>query len=504
MTATHTTAEPITGETYLRMHPDAIDIGRNARISNILPLDPEFLESVRTHGVITPVTATRLADGAIVLRDGQRRTLAAREVGLTSVPVLVREDTTDDEKTREFERIAHQVVANVSEELTEGDKAAAIVDMLDLGFSATKVSGALTVDRKVVKKAAVAGRSESGRKALDEQLSLDQAVVIAEFEADGDEEAVSELLSIDPDRFDYAASVRRIQTDERKAREAVEAEYTRQGFIVVTEHMLEELEDWAWHVGTKLVESGEQPSIDEIRARAEHWGVLLTSTDGWAHTETGERLHRDQLAWNTRWRRDAVAEPGEVHFNDVEQRTFWEPQYVCLDLGAAGVQMLYDPKEAADEEAERASNERRKVRELNLRAEAAAVVRKEFLGKLACAKTPPKAAARYVATIHAVDASLLSEYRAGDLIPELLKVDSLGRSSAVADLIAKSSEARAQVITLTMVLAAQEGRMAKDSWRTPRANTDRYLAFLAAHGYHLSSVEEVMAGTRDIDTVDLD
>lgn len=504
MTATHTTAEPITGETYLRMHPDAIDIGRNARISNILPLDPEFLESVRTHGVITPVTATRLADGAIVLRDGQRRTLAAREVGLTSVPVLVRDDTTDDEKTREFERIAHQVVANVSEELTEGDKAAAIVDMLDLGFSATKVSGALTVDRKVVKKAAVAGRSESGRKALDEQLSLDQAVVIAEFEADGDEEAVSELLSIDPDRFDYAASVRRIQTDERKAREAVEAEYTRQGFIVVTEHMLDELEDWAWHVGTKLVESGEQPSIDEIRARAERWGVLLTSTDGWAHTETGERLHRDQLAWNTRWRRDAVAEPGEVHFNDVEQRTFWEPQYVCLDLGAAGVQMLYDPKEAADEEAERASNERRKVRELNLRAEAAAVVRKEFLGKLACAKTPPKAAARYVATIHAVDASLLSEYRAGDLIPELLKVDSLGRSSAVADLIAKSSEARAQVITLTMVLAAQEGRMAKDSWRTPRANTDRYLAFLAAHGYHLSPVEEVMAGTRDIDTVDLD
>ena len=47
MTATHTTAEPLTGETYLRMHPDAIDIGRNARISNILPLDPEFLESVR-------------------------------------------------------------------------------------------------------------------------------------------------------------------------------------------------------------------------------------------------------------------------------------------------------------------------------------------------------------------------------------------------------------------------------------------------------------------------
>src|SRR3546814_12887822 len=124
MPATHTTAAPITGETYRRVHPGAIDIGRTARSSNLLPLDPEFREPVRTHGVITPVTATRLADGAIVLRDGQRRTLAAREVGLASVPVLVREDTTDDDKTREFERLAHQVAANLSEALTEGDQAA--------------------------------------------------------------------------------------------------------------------------------------------------------------------------------------------------------------------------------------------------------------------------------------------------------------------------------------------------------------------------------------------
>src|SRR3546814_19661907 len=110
MTATHTADEPITGETYLRMHPDAIDIGRNARISNILPLDPEFLESVRTHGVITPVTATRLAAGAIVLRDGQSRTLAARELGLAPIPVMVRHATTADAKTHTLTRTAHQPV----------------------------------------------------------------------------------------------------------------------------------------------------------------------------------------------------------------------------------------------------------------------------------------------------------------------------------------------------------------------------------------------------------
>ncbi|MCD2158103.1 hypothetical protein LQL77_30860 [Rhodococcus cerastii] len=81
---------------------------------------------------------------------------------------------------------------------------------------------------------------------------------------------------------------------------------------------------------------------------------------------------------------------------------------------------------------------------------------------------------RFVATIRAVTGSLLSEYRARNLIPELLKIDSRRRSSAVADPISKSSEARAQVITLTPVLAAQESRTAKDSWHTPRGNADRY------------------------------
>ena len=41
-------------------------------------LDREFLDSISEHGVLTPVTAVRLPDGTVVLRDGQRRTFPGK------------------------------------------------------------------------------------------------------------------------------------------------------------------------------------------------------------------------------------------------------------------------------------------------------------------------------------------------------------------------------------------------------------------------------------------
>ena len=52
-------------------------------------LDKEFLASLREHGVIVPIIAVRDAEGRTLVREGQCRTLGAREVGLTSVPVYV-------------------------------------------------------------------------------------------------------------------------------------------------------------------------------------------------------------------------------------------------------------------------------------------------------------------------------------------------------------------------------------------------------------------------------
>ncbi len=59
--------------------------------------DPESLsaltESIKTHGVISPLVVTPRADGRYLIIAGERRYRAAKEAGLVSVPVFIRECT---------------------------------------------------------------------------------------------------------------------------------------------------------------------------------------------------------------------------------------------------------------------------------------------------------------------------------------------------------------------------------------------------------------------------
>jgi ParB family chromosome partitioning protein len=72
------------------------------------------------------------------------------------------------------------------------------------------------------------------------------------------------------------------------------------------------------------------------------------------------------------------------------------------------------------------------------------------------------------------------------------------------------------VIALALVLGALEARCGKDAWRNPapvrepgddriyyghQVTSGDLLRFLAANGYTLSAVEEVVTGTRDSEEV---
>jgi ParB family transcriptional regulator, chromosome partitioning protein len=63
------------------LDPYSLRIGENIR--DAVDLGKEFLASLRQHGVLVPLTAVRSDDGVVTVRNGQRRTLGAREVGLT-------------------------------------------------------------------------------------------------------------------------------------------------------------------------------------------------------------------------------------------------------------------------------------------------------------------------------------------------------------------------------------------------------------------------------------
>ena len=93
--------------TLEHLDPTTLLMADNVRAA--AALDTNFLSSVREHGVLQPITAARTEDG-IEVRDGQRRTLAAREASLPTIPVYVLDAAGTDTDTAA--RITHQIVTN--------------------------------------------------------------------------------------------------------------------------------------------------------------------------------------------------------------------------------------------------------------------------------------------------------------------------------------------------------------------------------------------------------
>lgn len=85
--------------------PNAIVIEANVRPS--APLTKEFVQSIRDHGVIVPTYGYRDANGNVLVRAGQRRTLGAREAEVATMPIYIIEG---DENTAR--RIIEQLIEN--------------------------------------------------------------------------------------------------------------------------------------------------------------------------------------------------------------------------------------------------------------------------------------------------------------------------------------------------------------------------------------------------------
>ena len=67
--------------------PNTLTVELNVRSE--AALDQDFLDSIQSNGVLTPIVGHRDAAGNIVVRAGQRRTRAAQHAGLASVPVYI-------------------------------------------------------------------------------------------------------------------------------------------------------------------------------------------------------------------------------------------------------------------------------------------------------------------------------------------------------------------------------------------------------------------------------
>ncbi|CQD24287.1 nuclease [Mycobacterium lentiflavum] len=535
MTDTTDTQDTSAGEhhpvgTLEHIDPHVLVVDTNVR--DDAAVDAQFVASIKEHGVLAPILGVRTDDGSIRVRAGQRRTLAAREAGLTTVPVYVRAATGGDENTQLAQRAAEQIVENDHRsDITDAQRALGIQQMLNAGLSVTKVAKKLAVAKDTIKAAESAAKSSTAMAALDGgQLSLTEAATITEFEDMAG--AVERLLDVaGTPRFEHAVAQLRKDRASAEAEAQAAQGWTERGFTVLEQRP--ETWDQACIPLRYLVTAQGAEAGDNAVSDPAHWAVLLYEDTALCDVETGDIVDEDSVDWDTEDQPDAAPADELRHAKTVTDTTVFAPEYYCLDYRAAGltveqwfarragmldadtdeaVNLDEEAREAARQqaEAERADTEkreRRKVLALNRLGDAAMLVRREFVAKLLTRKTPPKGAAIFVARVLARDSHLLSDHNALDTTAALLGLDS---REAVAKLVAElppTGDGRAQVITLALVLGALENRTPKDAWRTStpswnhHVGSDQYLGWLADNDYPLAAIEEVITKAKTADEI---
>lgn len=409
--------------------------------------------SVKELGVLEPAVVVRGEDDTYTLLFGHRRRAAAIAAE-RPLPVIVAGSVD------EAQRIARQLAENLHrKDLTTGEEAAAYAQLAMLDMTDTAIARATGVTRQHVAKARKVADSDVAATVADRyNLTLDQAVTIAEFEDDRD--AVKQLTVTarsNPGQLDHVAS--RMRQDRERAEQysaAVEA-LTAEGVTILDRH-------------------GD-------RGKAKPLGDLT-------NTDDGAPLTAEQHA-------DCPGRAAVVPDFDPT-----EPRHYCLDPSAYGHGDRYSrsgrpaPTPLPDE----AKAERREVIENNKAWRAAEPVRREWVRGLLTRKSAPKGTLRYVAQEIAGQPDRVGDGKE-ELVAELLGVDlpaGYGRSVGAAH-VAKVTDAQLPLALLAQVAADREQVMGVHTWRNRNAEAARWLTFLAATGYVLSDIEQHVVDQADAD-----
>ncbi|AFM20047.1 ParB-like nuclease (plasmid) [Mycolicibacterium chubuense NBB4] len=482
-TTTENTTEQIAGSVEY-IDPQVLEFEDNVR--DHVELDKDFLASLRELGVIVPILAVRDADGRTYVREGQCRTLGAREVGLSGVPVYVLPAGATDDDTATVERIMQQMVANDQRSaLTNSQRARAIQQMLDTGMSATKVAKKLSMRREDVKAAGAASKSATALDALDGgQLDFTQAEALAEF--DGDDAAIEQLMRAahwGGNHFEHAVASLRSQREIKALAAEAEQAYVQGGYTI-----LDDRPRWSdlAAVGVEYLRSGDDERLpDDFEKKPEHWAVYLTDDCAYVDKTTGEEVDEGDIDWDTENDDDTEPAEGLRHASTITEKTVIVPEWYCLDYAAAGLALAPSlqnvaarqagptvesggdsPEAIAEREAEQQEverRERRKVLVLNRLGDAAESVRRDYVTKLLARKTAPKGAATFVAHCLTRDPYILCQNHGSSLTAELLGVKDERAVRAMVNDFSTNIDARAQVISLAVVLGALEARTDKSA-----------------------------------------
>jgi ParB family chromosome partitioning protein len=429
---------------------DPREVVIKANVRTEVNLTREFVASIKRHGVIVPVIGHPGEDGRVTVEEGQRRILAAIEAERFEVPAYI-----VPESDTEAIRIIRQLIANDQRTaLTEGERAAAWKQLELDGLSVTAIARELSEKPKRVKVGLAVVDSEVATNAVTEhQLTLDQALVLIEFEDDPKTvKALQETARNNPDGFaHYAQRLRDQRATDRQIASLIEG-FTQRGIRVI---------DWpGWD--------------DKATARVED----LQAADGTPLTiESYEGKPGHAIAVHESWR---GVEFG--HFvNDFKSHGLRKPSATGAPVG----------KWTEEEKAGR-----RTLIANNKAWGSAEVVRREWLASFLSRRTLPKDALAFAATVLVEHTSqlrsALDDHHAVAL--ELLDFEyKWGAASPLATLI-EHNPAKTGTVLVAVALAAMEGATSKNTWRSPNSDDVAYFTALQGWGYTLSEVENLVLG----------
>ena len=179
----------------------------------------ELTASIREHGIEVPLVAapeTNGTEGYVVLA-GHRRLTAAHALSLAEVPVQIRDDLTDPRA-----QLAFMATENIlRDQLTPVEESRLVQDMLDLGMTQAEIATQTALGKKRVAERLKLGRlaEQTGEKVHRGQITLEDALVIAEYSDDPDTAAELEDAA-GTYNFDFYTSRAKAR---REAREKVAA-----------------------------------------------------------------------------------------------------------------------------------------------------------------------------------------------------------------------------------------------------------------------------------------
>lgn len=418
------------------LDPATLTIDTNVRKAT--DLKPEFVGSIKELGVLEPVIAHRKDDGTVHVLMGQRRTLGAVEAGRGSIPVMI------VSSPEEADRIVTQVVENVQRtELTERDEAEAYHQLALIGVSAADIAKKTGRTKTVVESALKAKSSTAGAEALHNGYTVEQALVLAEFE--GDDDAIAELESVIKDEPEYLEHIAQRLRDDRESRQQLAeltAELQAQGKTIVED-------------------AGNYGESENMRVSA------LKRADGEPVTEDDANA----VMITTDYRRQHTAVPVVTGWKELG----FVPKYERHGFEPAQKGPMTEEQKA----------ERKTLIANNKAMESAAKVRRDWVRTLLARKSAPKGWQYF--TVHALThypetASGYDGKVAAAMVGAKTGEDNGWGWNPLRDHVAKST-ARPEFSLLALICAGYEKQIQKDSWRRPGQIHRDYLNQLTAWGY---------------------